>query len=296
MTEPRIEETNASTAETGAMEAPAESATADAPAPSAPKGPKEPIAALVCKMSDRKIQRVVGGNAFLRGRLIARRQTVDGLTAKGHAIHASIPVKNQETPFRTTVSSGEDNAWISSCTCPGWRGPTQHCKHVAALLVALRDRERPPRPQKKPEEGGNSKGGKKKKKKRGKKDESAATPVHVPQTVSVGGKRRRTRRRRRGGSQGAEPLEVLSARDLRGTVQERGPFDQWLPAERVDKPYEFEFRLVVRSASLAITPVLAGTRTAVPIGEAIGGFNMLSFRDRPLFRVLARHVTRGQPR
>ena len=85
----------------------------------------------------------------------------------------------------------------------------------------------------------------------------------------------------------------MSARDLRGAVIERGPLDQWLPAERVEKPYEFEFRMVVRTASIALT-LWTGTRTAVPISEALSGFGMLAFSDRPLFRLLSRHTARGQ--
>jgi superfamily II DNA or RNA helicase len=150
-------------------------------------------------------------------------------------------------------------------------------------MVALRDEVRPPRAK-----GPQQQQSKKKKK---------AEPVHVPGTVSVGGKRRRSRRRRRGvgGTEGG-PLEVLSPRELQARRGEaRGPMDAWLPAEALPKPLEFEYRMTVRPASIAVTPVLAGTRSAVPINDALGAFNMVSIDERPLFRALARNINRGQP-
>ncbi|MBW2189371.1 MAG: DEAD/DEAH box helicase [Deltaproteobacteria bacterium] len=189
-------------------------------------------------------------------------------------------MRTADEPYRTTISYKEDgDTWESSCTCPGWRGPTGHCKHVAAVMVALRDEVRPPRTK------GPQQQSKKKKK---------SEPVHVPGTVSAGGKRRRSRRRRRGAGEGG-PLDVLSPRELQARRGEaRGPMDAWLPAEALPKPLEFEYRMTVRPASITVTPVLTGSRSAVPISEALGAFNMVSIDERPLFRALARNMNRGQ--
>ncbi|MFW6050486.1 MAG: SNF2-related protein [Myxococcota bacterium] len=252
---------------------------------------KPPIAKHVGKMSDRAIQRVVGGNAFLRGRLYARRSSVDNLQAEDKQVRGEIQVRSQDEPYRTEVTLGDDDKFTSSCTCPGWRGPTGHCKHVAAVLVSLRDRERPPKP-KEPQQ------------QQQKKAKEKAQPVHVPQTVSVGGKRRRSRRRRRskgggGNAVQAEPqqLQVLSARDLGIAAQagpeSRGSLDAWLPHDALPKPYDFEYRLAVRSASITVTPVLAGSRTAVPIGEALASFNMVPTAERALMRALGRFTARN---
>lgn len=234
-------------------------------------------------MSDRAIQRVTGGNAFLRGRLYARRKAVENLEEEEHSVKGEISVRTAEEPYVTRATYSEENdAWESSCTCPGWRGPTGHCKHVAAVMVALRDEVRPPR----------AKGPQQQQSKKKKKTE----PVHVPGTVSVGGKRRRSRRRRRGAT-GADAgaLEILSPRELQAKRGEaRGPMDAWLPAEALDKPLEFEYRMTVRPASITVTPVLAGSRSAVPINDALGAFNMVSIDERPLFRALARNTNRGQ--
>ena len=272
--------------------------------PSVDLSKKPPIVQKVVTMSDRAIQRVTGGNAFLRGRLYARRRSVEKLRAKGREVTGEIQVRSAEEPYRTSVKLGDDDTFISKCSCPGWRGPDSHCKHVAALLVALRDRERPPKP-KKPEsetngasasgdDGGEGGGKKKKRRKRKKKDKDKTPPVHVPQTVSVGGKRR-TRRRRRRGNGAAEKLDVVSARDLAGALGEsRGAIDAWLPPDARPKPIDLEYRVVVRSASLAISPVIAGTRNAVPIVDSLAAFNMIAADERPLMRALARNIPRGQ--
>ena len=272
-------------AETALQETVEEEAAPSAPVEEAPtwREPTTSVAKKLASMSDRAIQRVTGGNAFLRGRLYARRKAVEGLEEEEHSASGAISVRTADEPYRTKVTYSEDgDTWETSCTCPGWRGPTGHCKHVAAVMVALRDEVRPPRAK-----GPQQQQTKKKKK---------AEPVHVPGTVSVGGKRRRSRRRRRGAGGEGGALDVLSPRELQAQRGEaRGPMDAWLPAEALPKPLEFEYRMTVRPASITVTPVLAGTRSAVPINEALGAFNMVSIDERPLFRALARNMNRGQP-
>ena len=263
-----------------------EASAPDAPAPEEAPTWREPTTSVgkkLASMSDRAIQRVTGGNAFLRGRLYARRKAVENLHEEEHSVSGEISVRTADEPYRTKATySEEGDSWESSCTCPGWRGPTGHCKHVAAVMVALRDEVRPPR----------VKGPQQQQSKKKKKTE----PVHVPGTVSVGGKRRRSRRRRRGpGGADAGALEILSPRELQAKRGEaRGPMDAWLPAEALDKPLDFEYRMTVRPASITVTPVLAGSRSAVPINDALGAFNMVSIDERPLFRALARNANRGQ--
>jgi len=256
---------------------------------SAWREPTTPVAKKLASMSDRAIQRVTGGNAFLRGRLYARRKAVENLEEDQRTATGQISVRTADEPYRTTVTYDEESdAWESTCTCPGWRGPTGHCKHVAAVMVALRDEVRPPRNKGSQQQQGNNSNSNNKKKK--------TAPVHVPGTVSVGGKRRRSRRRRRAtvGADGGA-LEILSPRELQAQRGDaRGPMDAWLPAEALDKPLEFEYRMTVRPASITVTPVLADSRSAVPIADALGAFNMVSIDERPLFRALARNVNRGQ--
>jgi superfamily II DNA or RNA helicase len=276
----------------------------------------------VGRFSDRAIQRLVGGNAFLRGRIYARRNAVSNLKAEGAQCSCDVLIKTDE-PITVTIDL-VGNEIRSQCICQAWRGPTGHCKHVAALLVALRDRERPrvqEQPARERDDGAPSNG-------QGnphiERAESAPQgpelqrAPHNPQLVG-GGKRRRSRRRRHGGvgslgqdaplqpgqpaslapGNGAGSIDVLSARDLglarRSSPARGGLLNAWLPAGDVPRPCEFEYRLTVRAASITVTPVLAGTRSAVPIADALAGFNAVPSSERPLFRALARHAPRGTP-
>jgi len=252
------------------------------------------IAQHLAKFSDRAIQRVVGGNAFLRGRQYARRGDVKNLVTDEGSAKGELHVKHETYLPRVTLQ--EDNTWISGCTCPGFRGPTAHCKHVAAVLVAIRDRERPPRPKPDapPPEARSivvTPFG---------KSSSEVTPSTAV-TVSVGGKRRRSRRRRRGEAGG---VDVYTAREVVRDVAQRelglpaadarAVFDVWLPTpEEERRPFDLEFRLQVRSASIAVTPVVAGTRTPVPIAESLAAYAGVALKLRPVMRSLARHVARS---
>src|SRR4051812_9530081 len=268
------------------------------------------IAQHVAKLSDRAIQRITGGNAFLRGRLYARRNAVVDLNASGTTASAKILVRADQ-PYETQLGLTSEGQIISHCSCPAWRGPSGHCKHVAAVLVALRDRERPPRP--KGEEApaaaapaasparngasngalnGSSSGGapavsarepraeREPREARESKAQQAAAAAANALEIGPGGKRRRSRRRRRAG-EGTGTLEVVpsaapivthraSVSDARSN-ESRGSLEAWLPPN-VGRPQELEFRLAVRPASIAVTTVLAGTRQAVALNDALAGF------------------------
>ncbi|MGD8860894.1 MAG: SNF2-related protein [Myxococcales bacterium] len=285
------------------------------------------IAKHVGKFSDRAIQRQVGGNAFLRGRIYARRNAVANLDVGAQRAACDVLIKSDE-PIHVSVKL-DGGELTSKCACAAWRGPTGHCKHVAALLVALRDRERPPRVKKDQDGGESGSGGQKggqgasaKSGKSGKNDGGDSGSGGQSQSGSSGSsssKRRRSRRRRRGGGgggggdgqnaaapvvmpkNGGGPIEVLSARDLgvtsgrRGGGAARGGLEAWLPEGELPKAREFEYRLTVRAASITVMPVLAGTRSAVPISDALSAFNTVPASERTLFRTLARHAPRGTP-
>jgi superfamily II DNA or RNA helicase len=298
----------------------AEGQAAENPAPESLSFPQH-----VGRLSDRAIQRLVGGNAFLRGRIYARRNAVGDLHADPTQASCRVLIRTDE-PIEVSAELGGDGAIQSKCSCQAWRGPTGHCKHVAALLVALRDRERPPKP--KPPEG-QEPAGAPQPSDDGPEDDAGfeASPLGngapgqaAGQPGAPGtGKRRRSRRRRRGGAGGAAvggmvpgtdavtivppvggKMEVLSARQLGLNVSRRGPvtrdgLDAWLPPGEVGRPCSFEYRLTVRAASITVTPVLAGTRSAVPIADALAAFNTVPSSERPLLRALSRHAPRNMP-
>jgi hypothetical protein len=100
----------------------------------------------VARLSDRALARIVGANAYLRGRVYARQQMVHDMAIEGSLATAKVHGRASE-PYDVRLEVNPEGAFTSQCSCPAWRGPERHCKHVAALLVALRDKFRPPRPQ-----------------------------------------------------------------------------------------------------------------------------------------------------
>lgn len=268
------------------------------------------ISQYVGKMSDRAIQRLVGGNAFLRGRIYARRNAVSDLEAKGFQASCRVVVR-QDEPIETSIKF-ESGGVTSQCSCQAWRGPTGHCKHVAALLVALRDRERPPKPPKEAAQASNG-GGEKAKAAAEAQSNGGDKDKDKDKDAAGGsstGKRRRSRRRRRnatsetGGGTAivtnapSGKVEVLTARQMgisgrRG--QSRASLDTWMPEGEIPRPMDFEYRLTVRAASITVTPVLAGTLSAVPIADALSGFSTVPSSERSLLRALSRHAPRNAP-
>ena len=118
MAETALQETE----EEAAQERPAQQASSNEEAPSW-REPTTAVAQKLASMSDRAIQRVTGGNAFLRGRLYARRKAVENLREEENAVSGEISVRTAEEPYRTTVKyDSTADSWESSCSCPGWRG------------------------------------------------------------------------------------------------------------------------------------------------------------------------------
>src|SRR5215207_3548879 len=115
-----------------------------------------PFTEALSQLNDRALRRLLGARAFLRGYDYVRRQAVSDvemadLSARG-SVRGTDPepyaVKLQVTP----------NGFSSECSCPAFPKINGHCKHVAALLIALRDQVRPkqPRQEQPPRENGSS--------------------------------------------------------------------------------------------------------------------------------------------
>ncbi len=103
-----------------------------------------PFTEAIATLNDRALRRLLGARAFLRGYDYVRRHAVDQIqideaSARGH-VRGTEPepynVQLQLTP----------NGFASECTCPAFPKINGHCKHVAALLIALRDQSRGSQP------------------------------------------------------------------------------------------------------------------------------------------------------
>ncbi|HVJ91333.1 MAG TPA: SWIM zinc finger family protein, partial [Labilithrix sp.] len=111
-----------------------------------------PFTEALSQLNDRALRRLLGARAFLRGYDYVRRQAVHDvqmaeISAKG-AVRGTEPdpyaVKLQVTP----------TGFTSECTCPAFPKINGHCKHVAALLIALRDQVRPKQARPEPQQNG----------------------------------------------------------------------------------------------------------------------------------------------
>ncbi|MCU0659558.1 MAG: SNF2-related protein, partial [Polyangiaceae bacterium] len=102
------------------------------------------IADSLSTLSDRGLRRLLGARTFLRGLEYARRRVVEHIAVSETS--ASGQVKSPEgEPFHTQVTLTSEGI-KSQCTCPVFIKTQQHCKHVAALLIMVRDQARSANP------------------------------------------------------------------------------------------------------------------------------------------------------
>ena len=111
----------------------------------------------VSTLNDRALRRLLGARAYLRGYDYVRRHAVDDIVVEDASARGHVRGTDAE-PYRVGLHL-TPNGFTSTCTCPAFASSNGgHCKHVAALLIALRDQARgaQPRPaQPQPQPGTN---------------------------------------------------------------------------------------------------------------------------------------------
>ena len=86
---------------------------------------------------------MLGARAFLRGYDYVRRRAVGDLALGDSSAKGSVR-GTEPDPYAVSVQL-TPNGFSSQCTCAAFGKINGHCKHVAALLIALRDSARGPR-------------------------------------------------------------------------------------------------------------------------------------------------------
>jgi hypothetical protein len=287
---------------------------------------QSPVIQAVARLSDRALARLVGANAYLRGRVYARQSCVHALAVAGSEASGRVHGRASD-PYDVKVNLSDEGGLTSNCTCPAWRGADRHCKHVAALLVALRDKVRPPRSQQAGGEGVEGEPGAP----ASPSASAAPTPAaprppkpkpaeHARDRDRDRGDRDRDRHDRRdakgqrrrddnGGSArevvvmdrsgprvvsagGMSTVQSVSASASAQNEQPRG-FGAWVASNDPRKAPEVEYRIHVRSNSLAITPYLAESRTAIAPADALDQLGALPSVHRPILRLLSRLHPKG---
>jgi superfamily II DNA or RNA helicase len=278
-----------------------------------------PFTEAIATLNDRALRRLLGARAFLRGYDYVRRHAVDQIqigdaSAKGH-VRGTEPepynVQLQLTP----------GGFASECTCPAFPKINGHCKHVAALLIALRDQARgaqprsvsaggpqpPPSQHALPGSGGArpTNGG----------AYSSASPTDLE--MSPGSRRGRRGRAARalkmaqqtrsGGGNGSMPNRPGF---VAGGIVPSG-IDAWLPEPMPPVPKTLEYRLQVRTAgqspahgqsnggaggSLTVTLLDPNARTPLLPSALLQAQGQWPTADRDAIRLLARFENEGPRR
>ncbi len=265
-----------------------------------------PISDALSTLSDRGLRRLLGARTFLRGLEYFRRRVVDDVVASEMSAGGTVRGSDGES-YPVTVELTPDGI-KSRCTCPAFAKSGQHCKHVGALLIAVRDHAR------------------------GSQQRREPPPIapSIPQTAHAGGAsvanriRRREQQQRRvvgrpatvppmmsaplapshsshahahahshsHGSPGAPTTLTPPAQDA--TARQTG-IGAWLPPEGIAGQRRVEFRLHVRQGALTVTVLDAEARVPILPSTALAWQALYPTPDRDALRLLGRFES-GNPR
>jgi superfamily II DNA or RNA helicase len=166
----------------------------------------------------------------------------------------------------------------SNCTCPAFAKAGQHCKHVAALLITVRDQARGAQPRREP-------------------------PQPVPQTAHAGGdsKSRRRDRRRRAVGGGLPPGAIVPQTREIGALPPPDASARatgvgaWLPPPGQNHARPIEFRVHARQQGLTVTVLDTEARVPLLPSVALAWQSVHPTPDRDALRLLRRFES-GNPR
>src|SRR5205814_10494544 len=105
-----------------------------APGPRGSRLPS-PFADAISTLNDRALRRLLGARAFLRGYDYVRRRAVDNVELGDASAKGQVRGTDPE-PYAVQLQL-TPSGFASECTCPAFSKINGHCKHVAALLIAL---------------------------------------------------------------------------------------------------------------------------------------------------------------
>src|SRR6186997_1629915 len=238
-------------------------------------------------LSDRGLRRLLGARTFLRGLDYEKRKVVEEVDVNDSTAQGKVRGSDPD-PYAVTIRLGGEGI-TSHCTCPAFQKTGQHCKHVAALLITVRNRARAALPRPVTPPGGGGGGG-------GAHQHNQHHPhvAHNPhnqhaQQLGDGSKasRRRDRRRRVQTQQlpvpqahYAPPLPDASARPT--------GIGAWLAPDGAVRALRLEFRVHVRQGGLTVTVLDVDNRVPLLPSVALGWQALSPSGDRAALRVLSR--------
>jgi superfamily II DNA or RNA helicase len=251
-----------------------------------------PFSEALSTLNDRALRRLLGARAYLRGYDYVRRHAVDDVVVEDAGARGHVRGTEAE-PYNVSLQL-TPNGFSSTCTCPAFASSNGgHCKHVAALLIALRDQarggQRRPQPPPPPQTNGvhyTVHGG----------------TVHV---AGVDGEGRRSKRARARAMKAAHHAQALPQRPAPAGVSSDSGVDQWLPEPIPPSPKQIEYRLQVKQvnhsgpgAGGGLTITLLNPEARVPLlpSALLVAQDQHPTPDRDAIRLLARFENAGPRR
>src|SRR5690606_34455044 len=174
-------------------------------------------------------------------------------------------------PYEVAIRLGGEGI-TSHCTCPAFQKTGQHCKHVAALLITVRNQARSQLPR---------------------REAQAPTAQQPSQADSNKGSRRRDRRRRAQPQPHVSPPGLQSPPTPDASARPTG-IGAWLPPEGAVRAMKLEFWVHVRQGGLTVTVLDTDARVPMLPSVALTWQAMSPSGDRNALRVLSRFES-GNP-
>ncbi len=243
-----------------------------------------PFADALSTLNDRSLRRLLGARAFLRGYDYVRRRAVDDIVIEGGLARGKVRGTEPE-PYAVQLeaTASGSNGIASQCSCPAFSKINGHCKHVAALLIAVRDQLRGPL----------------------QNGRSSAPPANGAVMSSgeteVGG-RRGKRAKTRGGRHGGQPGVPVGnghARGLPGfTAGAAAPSTGMTAWYRTatGQTRTIEYRVQLRGSALSVTLLDPVARMPLLPSALLAAQDEAPTPDRDAIRLLARFENSGPRR
>ncbi len=244
-----------------------------------------PFTEAISTLSDRALRRLLGARAFLRGYDYVRRHAVDGIAIE--AARATGQVRGTDpAPYAVEVQL-TPAGFNSTCSCPAFPKINGHCKHVAALLIAVRDQARGKVPREAREL-----------REREPQGSGQSVPLAEGSEPSMSGRRRRRAARAaklaaaRGGGRGG----LVQSHGGSSSGGSGGGIDAWLSEALPRVPKTLEYRLQVRASGLTLTVLDPDSRTPILPSALLASHAQAPTPDREAIRLLARLESDGRGR
>jgi len=230
------------------------------------------LADALSTLSDRGLRRLLGARTFLRGLDYEKRKVVEDVGLNDASARGRVKGSDPE-PYEVTIRLGGEGI-TSHCTCPAFAKTGQHCKHVAALLITVRNQARASLPRREPQ--------------------AAPQPHNQQQLMESKASRRRDRRRRAQPQQLAVPPGLQAPPTPEASARPTG-IGAWLAPEGTVRVLRLEFRVHVRQGGLTVTVLDTDARVPLLPSVALGWQALAPTPDRAALRVLTRFES-GNPR